>query len=169
MRSLAAHRKFQAEERLLAGSGWVDNDLVVATRTGTPVSSGNFDQTLERLIGVPADLWWRWRRRVTDVHDAHPMPFGIIEVAKRRPRSLDRHELKSAVNSADVVRVRGQPHAACVVGRERDGRINDVGGVADSAELSMRVAVRSSRATISHSGEPRSRASRTCHPPVAQA
>ena len=56
VRSLAAHRKFQAEERLLAGSGWVDNDLVVATRTGTPVSPGNFDQTLERLIaraGVP--------------------------------------------------------------------------------------------------------------------
>ena len=50
VRSLAAHRKFQAEERLLAGAGWVDNDLVVATKTGTPVSPGNFDQTLERLI-----------------------------------------------------------------------------------------------------------------------
>ena len=40
----------------LAGAGWVDNDLVVATRTGTPVSPGNFDQTLERLVaraGVP--------------------------------------------------------------------------------------------------------------------
>ena len=26
------------------------NDLVVATRTGAPVSPGNFDQTLERLV-----------------------------------------------------------------------------------------------------------------------
>ena len=35
---------------------WVDNDLVVASKTGTPVSPGNFDQTLERLVakaGVP--------------------------------------------------------------------------------------------------------------------
>ncbi len=55
-KALAAHRRFQAEERLAAGHEWVDNDLVVATRTGTPVSPGNFDQTLERLVaraGVP--------------------------------------------------------------------------------------------------------------------
>ena len=38
----------QAEERLVAGSTWVDNDLVVASRTGTVVSPGNLDQTLER-------------------------------------------------------------------------------------------------------------------------
>ncbi len=38
VRALVAHRRFQAEERLAAGHEWVDNDLVVATRTGTPVS-----------------------------------------------------------------------------------------------------------------------------------
>jgi integrase len=56
VRALVAHRRFQAEERLAAGHEWVDNHLVVATRTGTPVSPGNFDQTLERLVaraGVP--------------------------------------------------------------------------------------------------------------------
>jgi len=56
MKALAAHRRFQAEERLAAGHRWVDNDLVVASKTGTPVSPGNFDQTLERLVakaGVP--------------------------------------------------------------------------------------------------------------------
>jgi integrase len=55
-KALGAHRRFQAEERLAAGSAWQDNDLVVTTRTGTPVSPGNFDQTLERLVtkaGVP--------------------------------------------------------------------------------------------------------------------
>jgi integrase len=55
-KELGAHRKFQTEERLAAGSAWQDNGLVVATRTGTPVSPGNFDQTLERLVakaGVP--------------------------------------------------------------------------------------------------------------------
>jgi integrase len=55
-RELGGHRRFQAEERLAAGYEWVDNDLVVATRAGTPVSPGNFDQTLDRLVaraGVP--------------------------------------------------------------------------------------------------------------------
>jgi integrase len=51
-RALAAHHRLQAEERMAAGAGWVDNDLVVATRTGTPVSPGNFDQTLERLVAA---------------------------------------------------------------------------------------------------------------------
>ena len=54
--SLKAHRKFQAEERLAAGRHWVEHDLVVATRAGQPVSPGNFDQTLDRLVkkaGVP--------------------------------------------------------------------------------------------------------------------
>jgi integrase len=50
--ALSVHRKGQAEERLLAGENWVDHDLVVATRTGTPVSPGNFDQTLERLVAA---------------------------------------------------------------------------------------------------------------------
>ena len=55
-KELCSHRKFQTEERLAAGSAWQDNDLVVATKTGTPVSPGNFDQTFERLAakaGVP--------------------------------------------------------------------------------------------------------------------
>ncbi len=56
VKALAAHRRFQAEERLAAGTKWVDHNLVVASKTGTPVSPGNFDQTLERLVakaGVP--------------------------------------------------------------------------------------------------------------------
>lgn len=55
-RALRDHRRSQAEERLLARSEWVDNDLVVATKTGNRVSPSNFDQTLERLVaraGVP--------------------------------------------------------------------------------------------------------------------
>jgi len=49
-KSLGAHRRAQVLERREAGNLWVDNDLVVATKTGTPVSPGNFDQTLERLV-----------------------------------------------------------------------------------------------------------------------
>ena len=48
--ALKAHRRFQAEERLVAGADWQDQDLVIATRNGRPVSPGNFDQTLERLV-----------------------------------------------------------------------------------------------------------------------
>jgi len=53
---LSAHRRFQREEQLAAGPAWNENDLVVATRHGNPVSPGNFDQTLDRLVaaaGVP--------------------------------------------------------------------------------------------------------------------
>lgn len=53
---LVAHRRLQLEERLAAGHSWHDDDLVVTTRTGTRVSPGNFDQTLDRLVakaGVP--------------------------------------------------------------------------------------------------------------------
>lgn len=56
VKALTVHRRFQAEERLAAGAAWNDNGLVVATRHGNPVSPGNFDQTLERLVaaaGVP--------------------------------------------------------------------------------------------------------------------
>jgi integrase len=55
-KTLASHRKFQAEERLAAGAAWHDSGLVVSTKTGSRVSPGNFDQTLERLVakaGVP--------------------------------------------------------------------------------------------------------------------
>ena len=55
-KALAAHRRFQAEERLAAGASWQDNDLVVATRDGRHVSPRNFDQSLERIVrnaGVP--------------------------------------------------------------------------------------------------------------------
>ncbi len=47
---LVAHRRLQLEERLAAGHAWHDHDLVVTTRTGTRVSPGNFDQTLDRRV-----------------------------------------------------------------------------------------------------------------------
>lgn len=56
MNLLVAHRRLQLEERLAAGHAWHDDDLVVTTRTGTRVSPGNCDQTLDRLVakaGVP--------------------------------------------------------------------------------------------------------------------
>ncbi len=84
VRSLAAHRKFQAEERLLAGAGWVDNDLVVATRTGTPVSPGNFDQTLERLIaraGVPRLSSHGLRHTAATLMVRHASDIGEIRAA----------------------------------------------------------------------------------------
>lgn len=46
----------QAEERLLAGSLWVDQDLILTTRTGNAVMPRSFDRTLDVLVkraGVP--------------------------------------------------------------------------------------------------------------------
>ncbi len=53
---LAAHRKGQLEEQVLAGSSWDEQNMVLSTQTGNRLSPGNFDQTLERLVtkaGVP--------------------------------------------------------------------------------------------------------------------
>jgi integrase len=53
---LGAHRSLQHRERLLVGSAWESFDLLVATTIGRPVSPGNFDQTLDRLVarsGLP--------------------------------------------------------------------------------------------------------------------
>lgn len=55
-RALAARRRAQLLERLVAGAGWEDNDLVLATRTGRAVSPSNFDHTLKLVVeraGVP--------------------------------------------------------------------------------------------------------------------
>ena len=46
-----------AELLLVPGAEWVDNDLVISTRTGTPVSPGNYDQTLARLVLL--EVIWR--------------------------------------------------------------------------------------------------------------
>lgn len=54
--ALRAHRRLQNVERLAAGVSWEDHGLVVATQNGRPVSPGNYDQTLDRLVsaaGVP--------------------------------------------------------------------------------------------------------------------
>lgn len=47
---LGRRRAEQLEERLLAGREWEDNDLIVATRTGRPVTPRNFDQSLDRIV-----------------------------------------------------------------------------------------------------------------------
>lgn len=49
-RLLRAHRAAQLHERMLAGPAWNDMDLVVTSKTGTPVAPSNFDQTLDILV-----------------------------------------------------------------------------------------------------------------------
>jgi integrase len=50
VRLLARRRAEQATERLLAGAGWRDNDLIVATRQGTVVLPRSYDRALARII-----------------------------------------------------------------------------------------------------------------------
>ena len=53
---LTVRKRKQAEERLLAGAGWVDHDLILTTRSGNPVKPRSFDRTLDVLVkrsGVP--------------------------------------------------------------------------------------------------------------------
>ena len=50
MRALARRRAEQAAERLVAGSEWEDNDLIVATRVGRLVLPRSYDRALERFV-----------------------------------------------------------------------------------------------------------------------
>lgn len=56
VKALTARKRAQTEERLLAGSAWVHNDLILTTRSGNPVMPRSFDRTLDVLVkrsGVP--------------------------------------------------------------------------------------------------------------------
>jgi integrase len=44
------HRARQAQDRLLAGSGWVDSDFVFTTRVGTPVDAASVTRALKDLL-----------------------------------------------------------------------------------------------------------------------
>ncbi|MGI9145294.1 MAG: site-specific integrase [Chloroflexota bacterium] len=66
--SLRSHRARQNEERLAAGTNWVDFDLVFATQLDTPLMRGNlfrdFNASLERA-GLPRTI------RFHDLRHAH--------------------------------------------------------------------------------------------------
>jgi integrase len=56
VKALTSRKRDQAEERLLAGSAWHDENLIVTTRTGNAVMPRSFDRTLDVLVkraGVP--------------------------------------------------------------------------------------------------------------------
>ncbi|MBW3615950.1 MAG: site-specific integrase [Actinobacteria bacterium] len=56
VKALTARKRREAEERLLAGAGWVDHDLILTTRSGNPVKPRSFDRTLDVLVkrsGLP--------------------------------------------------------------------------------------------------------------------
>lgn len=46
---LRSHRARQAKERLAAGPGWLESDLVFTTRNGTPIDPDNFAHHFHRL------------------------------------------------------------------------------------------------------------------------
>lgn len=48
--ALQSHRARQAEERLLAGSGWQDFGLVFTTRKGTPIEPRRVDTEFKRIL-----------------------------------------------------------------------------------------------------------------------
>lgn len=50
VKALTRRKRAQAEERLLVGSRWVDQDLILTTRTGSAVMPRSFDRTLDVLV-----------------------------------------------------------------------------------------------------------------------
>ena len=93
-KELAAHRRFQSEERLAAGSEWQANDLVVATRDGRHVSPRNFDQSLERIVtnaGVPRLTSHGLRHTAATHMVRHASDIGEIRAAGRCTGPQPRH------------------------------------------------------------------------------
>lgn len=50
VKALSRRKREQAEEQLLAGTRWVDENLVLTTRTGNAVMPRSFDRTLDVLV-----------------------------------------------------------------------------------------------------------------------
>jgi integrase len=61
-KALKAHHTRQAQQRLLAGDGWIDNDLVFATGTGRPLDAANVRRSLRRVT-KKAHLGENWTPR----------------------------------------------------------------------------------------------------------
>lgn len=61
-KALKAHHTRQAQQRLLAGEEWVDNDLVFATGTGRPLDAANVRRSL-RHVTKKASLGENWTPR----------------------------------------------------------------------------------------------------------
>jgi integrase len=70
IRSLERRKSEQATERLLAGSAWHEQDLIIATRLGKVVLPRSFDRALQVVIGaagVPR-LTWHGLRHTAATH-----------------------------------------------------------------------------------------------------
>ena len=64
---LRRHRLDQLEDRLIAGSGYQDRDLVFASAVGTPIEPGTIKRTLSRILGSAEVGHVRWH----DLRHAH--------------------------------------------------------------------------------------------------
>jgi integrase len=53
--ALKLREEYQAADRTRAAAGWIDADLVITTRHGTPVEPRNFDRNFDSRI-VKADV-----------------------------------------------------------------------------------------------------------------
>lgn len=118
MKALERHRREQAAERLLAGPEWVDEDLVLVTRTGNAVMPRSFDRTLAVMVkraGLPSLTSHGLRhtaathmvRRATDLGELR----AVADVLGHSPEVLLRiyaHALPESVRAvADRIGQRG--------------------------------------------------------------
>ena len=55
--ALREHRVRQLQERLLAGSVWVETGLVFTTRVGTGLESGRVTKHLQRILSRPVTVY----------------------------------------------------------------------------------------------------------------
>jgi integrase len=84
VRALRAHRVHQLEERLAAGSAWIDGglDLVFSNRTGGPVEPVNLRRAYKRVLGragLPSIRFQDLRHSAASLMLAQGVPLKTIQ------------------------------------------------------------------------------------------
>jgi len=82
--TLREHRKRQLEERLTAGSEWVDWDLVFPSQRGTPMDRSNVSHRFQELlarVGLPKQVFHELRHTCSSLLLAQGVhPRAVMEI-----------------------------------------------------------------------------------------
>lgn len=80
--ALKAHRAAQAKERLEAGEKWQDNDMVFATRIGTPIEPDNLSRSwyvVRTVLGEPPPRFHDMRHTCVSLLLAEGAPPHVVQ------------------------------------------------------------------------------------------
>ena len=80
--ALRAHRVAQDKERLVAGTRWIDEDMVFASRVGTPSEPDNLSRSwyvVRKVLGEPAPRFHDLRHTCVSLLSAEGAPPHVVQ------------------------------------------------------------------------------------------